>query len=176
MGPASRIPCVAASSQRKKKTPTAKRTPVRTSGNPAKRPAVEAGPVTAADWIGAARLRTLPLAIAPVVIGTGAARSTGPEFHWVIALACLAVARLLLAPLVGVGVLIGADQAHRHGGQVDSFLEALGQGDIGAPARALGAHLHGDVVPVEYLVAGHTVPSFWFLFSHPCGFATGVAE
>ena len=84
---------MAASSQRKKKSST--RTPVRSSGNPAKRPVVEAGPVTASDWIGAARLRTLPLAVAPVVIGTGAARSTGPEFHWVIALACLAVAVLL---------------------------------------------------------------------------------
>jgi len=84
---------VAASSQRKKKS--GRRTPPRTSGNPAKRPVVEAGPVTIGDWIGAARLRTLPLAIAPVVIGTGAARSTGPEFHWVIALACLAVAVLL---------------------------------------------------------------------------------
>ncbi|WP_407360023.1 1,4-dihydroxy-2-naphthoate polyprenyltransferase [Microbacterium sp. LBN7] len=93
---------MAASSQRKKKSTSAKRTPARTSGNPAKRsgnpakrPVIEAGPVTASDWIGAARLRTLPLAVAPVVIGTGAARSTGPEFHWVIALACLAVAVLL---------------------------------------------------------------------------------
>ncbi|WP_102191617.1 1,4-dihydroxy-2-naphthoate polyprenyltransferase [Microbacterium aurantiacum] len=87
---------MAASSQRKKNT-AQKRKPKRTSGNPAKRPIVEAdlGPVTARDWIGAARLRTLPLAVAPVLIGTGAARSTGPEFHWVIALACLAVAVLL---------------------------------------------------------------------------------
>ena len=84
---------MAASSQRKKKTASKKST--RTSGNPARKPIVEAGPVTVRDWIGAARLRTLPLAIAPVVIGTGAARSTGPEFHWVIALACLAVAVLL---------------------------------------------------------------------------------
>ncbi|MFB8187996.1 1,4-dihydroxy-2-naphthoate polyprenyltransferase [Microbacterium sp. NPDC055988] len=86
---------MAASSQRKKKNRSAKHAPARTSGNPARRPVVEAGPVTASDWIGAARLRTLPLAIAPVIIGTGAARSTGPEFHWVIALACLAVAVLL---------------------------------------------------------------------------------
>ena len=61
---------MAASSNRKKNT---KRRPTRTSGNPAKRPVVEAGPVTVRDWVGAARLRTLPLAVAPVVIGTGAA-------------------------------------------------------------------------------------------------------
>lgn len=67
----------------------------RTSGNPAKRPVVEAGPLTAKDWIGAARLRTLPLAVAPVVIGTGAAQLIDPLLHWVIALACLAVAVLL---------------------------------------------------------------------------------
>lgn len=89
------MPCVAASSQRKKKAQKSKPAPSRTSGNPAKRPVIEAGPLTAAEWVGAARLRTLPLAIAPVVIGTGAARSTGPDFHWVIALACLAVAVLL---------------------------------------------------------------------------------
>lgn len=88
---------MAASSKRKSspRTQSTHRTPQRTSGNPAKRPVVEAGPVTARDWIGAARLRTLPLAIAPVLIGSGAARSTDPEFHWVIALACLAVAVLL---------------------------------------------------------------------------------
>ncbi|GAA5153570.1 1,4-dihydroxy-2-naphthoate polyprenyltransferase [Microbacterium pseudoresistens] len=65
------------------------------SGNPAKRPVVEQAPVTVGDWIGASRPRTLPLAIAPVLIGTGAARLSDPEFHWVIALACLAVAVLL---------------------------------------------------------------------------------
>lgn len=68
---------------------------MRTSGNPAKRPIVEAPPVTARDWIGAARLRTLPLAVAPVVIGTGAAQLVDRELHWVIALACLAVAVLI---------------------------------------------------------------------------------
>lgn len=68
---------------------------MRTSGNPAKRPIVEAPPITARDWIGAARLRTLPLAVAPVVVGTGAAQLVDPQLHWVIALACLAVAVLL---------------------------------------------------------------------------------
>nr|WP_256971531.1 1,4-dihydroxy-2-naphthoate polyprenyltransferase [Microbacterium esteraromaticum] len=56
---------------------------------------IEAGPVTAGDWIGAARLRTLPLAVAPVILGTGAAQVTDRSLHWVIALACLAVAVLL---------------------------------------------------------------------------------
>lgn len=66
------------------------------SGNPAKRgrvhtPAPAPRPVTMADWIGAARLRTLPLAAAPVLIGTGAAILVTDVLHWMIALACLAV-------------------------------------------------------------------------------------
>lgn len=65
------------------------------SGNPAKRPVIEQGPVTVRDWIGAARLRTLPLAVAPVILGTGAAQTVDRELHWVIALACLAVSILL---------------------------------------------------------------------------------
>lgn len=84
---------MAASSKRKSSAP--KRKPVRTSGNPARRPIVEAPPITARDWIGAARLRTLPLAVAPVIVGTGAAQIIDRELHWVIALACLAVAVLL---------------------------------------------------------------------------------
>ena len=49
-------------------------------------------PATLRDWIGAARLRTLPLAVAPVIIGTGAALIVRSDFHWVIALSCLVVA------------------------------------------------------------------------------------
>ncbi len=80
---------MAGSSKSTKKRRSARRT----SGNPAKRPVVEAGPVRLRDWIGAARLRTLPLAIAPVVIGTGAAQLWFADaFHWALALACLAVA------------------------------------------------------------------------------------
>ncbi|GAA1543458.1 1,4-dihydroxy-2-naphthoate octaprenyltransferase [Microbacterium ginsengiterrae] len=84
---------MAASSKRK--SSSTRRKPARTSGNPARRPIVEAPPITVKDWIGAARLRTLPLAVAPVVIGTGAAQLVDREFHWAIALACLAVAVLL---------------------------------------------------------------------------------
>ena len=46
---------------------------------------------TAGDWISAARLRTLPLAITPILIGTGAAILVDGLFHWVIALFCLVV-------------------------------------------------------------------------------------
>ncbi|MGP3534496.1 1,4-dihydroxy-2-naphthoate polyprenyltransferase [Microbacterium sp. RD1] len=61
-------------------------------GNPQKRPAPAAPrKATAGDWIGAARLRTLPLAVSPVLVGTGAATLGGAPLHWVIALACLAV-------------------------------------------------------------------------------------
>ena len=75
-----------------KKTARTTPRPVARSGNPARRPVEQLPPVTLGDWIGAARPRTLPLAIAPVLIGTGAARLGDPQFHWVIALACLAVA------------------------------------------------------------------------------------
>jgi 1,4-dihydroxy-2-naphthoate octaprenyltransferase len=54
-------------------------------------------PATAADWISGARLRTLPLAIAPVLVGTGAAIvASGPGiYHPVRALLALAVTLLL---------------------------------------------------------------------------------
>lgn len=75
----------------------------RPRGNPQK-PVVSGDPravrpVTFRDWVGAARLRTLPLAVAPVVVGTGAALVVDHRFHWVIALACLVVA---LALQIGV--------------------------------------------------------------------------
>jgi 1,4-dihydroxy-2-naphthoate polyprenyltransferase len=51
---------------------------------------------SASDWIGAARLRTLPVALAPVALGTAAAFVYAPgEAHWVRALLCLAVALCL---------------------------------------------------------------------------------
>ncbi len=72
------------------------------SGRPGGRPPGVA-PVrkaTLGDWIGGARLQTLPLAIAPVALGTAAAYvlghdSAGPGWHWLRALACLAVALFL---------------------------------------------------------------------------------
>jgi len=54
----------------------------------------------ARDWIRAARIPTLPLSIAPVVLGTAVAYAfrgdeDGPGWHWWRAAACLAVAVLL---------------------------------------------------------------------------------
>jgi 1,4-dihydroxy-2-naphthoate octaprenyltransferase len=70
------------------------------SGNPAKRSGTTAtqtgapGSAGIGAWIQGARLRTLPLAIAPVLLGTGAAvvAAGAGEFHWVRALTALVVA------------------------------------------------------------------------------------
>jgi len=89
-----------AASTRKKKSGAKRQKP---RGNPQK-PQVSGDPrrvepARFGDWVAAARLRTLPLAIAPVVIGTGAALIVDHRFHWVIALCCLVVA---LALQIGV--------------------------------------------------------------------------
>jgi 1,4-dihydroxy-2-naphthoate octaprenyltransferase len=61
-----------------------------------KSPRVVVRKATARDWIGGARLRTLPLAIAPVALGTGAAQLLSDGgWHWVRALLALAVAVFL---------------------------------------------------------------------------------
>lgn len=81
----------AQSRRRPSRSTPARRAPL---GNPQKRPAPAAAPraATIGDWIGAARLRTLPLAVSPVLVGTGAANLGAEPFHWVIALFCLVVA------------------------------------------------------------------------------------
>jgi 1,4-dihydroxy-2-naphthoate octaprenyltransferase len=60
-------------------------------------PKAKVKPATASDWIAGARLRTLPLAIAPVIIGVGAAKVADGAGIWhpVRALLCLAVAVFL---------------------------------------------------------------------------------
>ncbi len=99
-----------AASSSSKKSRRAKTSSARSSGQPARRsgnpqkPLVsgdprQVEPATLRDWIGAARLRTLPLAVAPVVIGTGAALVVERRLHWVLALACLVIA---LALQIGV--------------------------------------------------------------------------
>jgi len=74
----------------KKKTSTPRRNG-RPGGRPGKPPVRR---VTARDWVGGARLRTLPLGIAPVALGTGVARATG-GYDLTLALLCLAVAVFL---------------------------------------------------------------------------------
>ncbi|NIJ04351.1 1,4-dihydroxy-2-naphthoate polyprenyltransferase [Frigoribacterium faeni] len=63
----------------------------RPGGRPGRQPARR---VTARDWIGGARLRTLPLGVAPVALGTGVARANG-SWDLPLALLCLAVAVFL---------------------------------------------------------------------------------
>jgi 1,4-dihydroxy-2-naphthoate octaprenyltransferase len=71
------------------------------SGDPAKRAAAEKrehqhvpAHVTWKDWLEGARLRTLPLAIAPVVAGSGLAHMTR-SFSWALSLLALGVALFL---------------------------------------------------------------------------------
>lgn len=66
------------------------------SGRPGA-PKTKIKPATASDWIAGARLRTLPLAVGPVLIGTGAATlSDGPDvWHPIRAALCLVVALCL---------------------------------------------------------------------------------
>jgi 1,4-dihydroxy-2-naphthoate octaprenyltransferase len=82
------------------------------SGNPAKaaRGAAPAKPgardrATAADWVSGARLRTLPLAIAPVALGTGAGVVAIPDGSW-------HPARALLALVVALALQIGVNYAN----------------------------------------------------------------
>jgi 1,4-dihydroxy-2-naphthoate polyprenyltransferase len=49
------------------------------------------GPVSVRDWVQGARLRTLPLAVAPVVLGAGSAQWAG-DFDWLLFVLCLGVA------------------------------------------------------------------------------------
>ena len=67
------------------------------SGRPGGQPPrTAAKKATARDWIGGARLRTLPLAVAPVALGTASAfLISSPGWHWVRALLALAVALCL---------------------------------------------------------------------------------
>jgi 1,4-dihydroxy-2-naphthoate octaprenyltransferase len=67
------------------------------SGRPGGRPIVEARPATLGTWIAGARPQTLPLALAAVAIGYGAASNTaafGVQLwdHWLRAVGCLVVA------------------------------------------------------------------------------------
>ena len=65
------------------------------SGRPGGRPpgVAKVRKATARDWIAGARLRTLPLGVAPVILGTATAYTLGGlELQWKRALLCLAIA------------------------------------------------------------------------------------
>ena len=84
---------MAGTPSKKRKRPGPRKQPPR--GNP-QRSRETHGPrkvekATFGDWVGAARLRTLPLAVTPILIGTGAAMIVDGLFHWVLALLCLVV-------------------------------------------------------------------------------------
>ena len=96
---------MAGTPSKKRKTTSTKKQPPR--GNPQKshvsRDPAHVEKATLRDWIGAARLRTLPLAITPILIGTGAAIIVTDVLHWVIALFCL---------IVSVSLQIGVNYAN----------------------------------------------------------------
>jgi 1,4-dihydroxy-2-naphthoate octaprenyltransferase len=58
---------------------------------------------TPSQWIAGARLRTLPMAIAPVVVGTAAAVAETGAFHWI---------RAILALLVSLALQVGVNYAN----------------------------------------------------------------
>ena len=96
---------MAGTPSKKRKHPGPRKQPSR--GNPQKvhqsRDPRTIEPATSSDWIAAARLRTLPLAVTPILIVTGAAMIVVDEFHWVIALFCL---------IVSVSLQIGVNYAN----------------------------------------------------------------
>ena len=75
------------------------------SGKPGGRPptAAKIRKATAGDWIAGARLRTLPLSIAPVILGTAAAHTTIAPWAWW---------RIALALAVSVCLQIGVNYAN----------------------------------------------------------------
>jgi 1,4-dihydroxy-2-naphthoate octaprenyltransferase len=73
------------------------------------RPGVRTAPVAAAkkagprEWIGGARLRTLPLSIAPVILGTGSAHLVGNVWHEY---------RIALCFILAIALQIGVNYAN----------------------------------------------------------------
>lgn len=113
------------------------------SGNPAIRAAaarhIEAGGparITWRDWVGGARLRTLPLAVAPIAVGAGLAH-LAQSFSWTLTLLALAVALLLQ---IGVNFAndysdgVRGTDTHRGAGSDESVHR-------GAPTRLTGSGL-----------------------------------
>lgn len=64
-------------------------------GGPVVPPKAKVKPATVGDWVAGARIRTLPLAIAPVVLGVATSYLARPDWQWLLSGLCLAVAVLL---------------------------------------------------------------------------------
>jgi 1,4-dihydroxy-2-naphthoate octaprenyltransferase len=64
-------------------------------GGPVVPPRAKVRKATAGDWIDGARIRTLPLSIAPVALGVATAYLVRPEWQWTLTGLCFAVAILL---------------------------------------------------------------------------------
>jgi len=64
-------------------------------GGPAVPPSAKVRKATFGDWVGGARIRTLPLSVTPVVLGVATAYMVQPQWQWLLSALCLAVAVLL---------------------------------------------------------------------------------
>ncbi|HWI31511.1 MAG TPA: 1,4-dihydroxy-2-naphthoate polyprenyltransferase [Microbacterium sp.] len=141
-------------SKNRKRPPAKKRKP---GGNPEKahvsRDPRRVEPATIRDWVGAARLRTVPLAFTPVLIGTGTAILVTGVFHWVIALACLVVA---------VSIQIGVNYANDY----SDGIRGTDDYRVG-PARLTAS---GRVKPRQVL----TVALVFFLIAAGAGLAITI--
>lgn len=136
------------------------------SGNPAKAataPQAARGPVTAADWIAGARLRTLPLAIAPVALGTGAGAVAIADGNWY-------PERALLALIVALALQIGVNYANDYSDGVRGTddhrvgpARLTGSGAV-APKRVLAVALaFFALAAIAGLVLTVMMQEWWFL-------------
>jgi 1,4-dihydroxy-2-naphthoate octaprenyltransferase len=75
------------------------------SGRPGGRPptAPKVRKATAGDWIAGARLRTLSLSVAPVILGTACAHATRTDWKWL---------QIVLALVVSIALQIGVNYAN----------------------------------------------------------------
>ena len=140
----------------------------RHSGNPAIRAAAErlieaGGParITWRDWVGGARLRTLPLAVAPVAAGAGLAR-LAQDFSWTLTLLALAVALLLQ-----IGVNFANDYSDGIRGTDDHRGAGQGVARSSGPSRLTGS---GLVNPKRVLATALV----FFALAAACGLAAVI--